>query len=203
LVLGLILSVAYPARSTPVLGIALVGVLNSQDGDQPLYGARAWMKFAGRSVKVGRPLRLFITTQQPTRPGSRQVCTPLSRMDGEVMEWNVDPGRTGRGACTDLRGIDAAAQTSDATAPCGACHDTSQVPLWSSEPEGHVQKGAPIWRYMPEAQGACGSSPGRHPIRQQRTGMSASRTAQDAHPPVPPRPTSAGFRRRSILTKAR
>jgi hypothetical protein len=122
LVLGLILSVAYPAQINAVLGIALVGVLSSQFG-MVLYNR--WTRrprmdeILDDSVKGldGRYALFHYTLNSPhvlASPAGVYALVP--RMDeGEVGwqdgKWTLT--RTGRrGTKTRvLRGIDGAAQT--------------------------------------------------------------------------------------------
>jgi len=132
LVLGLILSVAYPAQVNGVLGIALVGVLSSQFG---MVFYNRWSRrprmdeVLDDSVKGldGRYALFHYTLSSPhvlSSPAGVYVLVP--RVDeGEVTwvggTWTLV--RSGRGAARPrvLRGIEAAAQT-EADAAASALH---------------------------------------------------------------------------------
>lgn len=127
LVLGLILSVAYPAQVNAVLGIALVGVLSSQFG---MVFYNRWSRrprldeVLDDSVKGldGRYALFHYTLNSPhvlATPAGVYALVP--RMDEGEVTWEGGTWtlvRTGRSAARPriLRGIDAAAQTeADAT----------------------------------------------------------------------------------------
>lgn len=132
LVLGLILSVAYPAQVNGVLGIALVGVLSSQFG---MVFYNRWSRrprmdeVLDDSVKGldGRYALFHYTLSSPhvlSSPAGVYALVP--RVDeGEVTwvggTWTLV--RSGRGAARPrvLRGIEAAAQT-EADAAASALH---------------------------------------------------------------------------------
>ena len=132
LVLGLILSVAYPAQVNGVLGIALVGVLSSQFG---MVFYNRWSRrprmdeVLDDSVKGldGRYALFHYTLSSPhvlASPAGVYALVP--RMDeGEVTweggTWSLT--RSGRGSAKTrlLRGIEVAAQT-EADAAASALH---------------------------------------------------------------------------------
>jgi hypothetical protein len=130
LVLGLVLSVAYPAQVNAVLGIALVGVLSSQFG---MVFYNRWSRrprmdeVLDDSVKGldGRYALFHYTLSSPhvlTTPAGVFAIVP--RMDEGEVVWD-DGGwrltRIGRAAAKPrlIRGIEAAAQT-EADAASGA-----------------------------------------------------------------------------------
>jgi len=130
LVLGLVLSVAYPAQVNAVLGIALVGVLSSQFG---MVFYNRWSRrprmdeVLDDSVKGldGRYALFHYTLSSPhvlATPAGVFALVP--RLDEGEVTWEDGAWRltrAGRGAAKPrlLRGIEAAAQT-EADAAAGA-----------------------------------------------------------------------------------
>jgi len=122
LVLGLILSVAYPAQVNAVLGIALVGVLSSQFG---MVFYNRWSRrprmdeVLDDSVKGldSRYALFHYTLNSPHVLASPTgVFAIVPRMDEGEVAWEAGKWtltRTGRGAPKTrlLRGIEGAAQT--------------------------------------------------------------------------------------------